>query len=53
MIYSLDNRRLYAFQEAGIDNIKTVWATDEEVTNEAWKFTTKNGGISIRVRGSR
>jgi hypothetical protein len=50
-IYSLDNRRLYAFREAGIDNIPYRWATKKEITNEAWKFTTTNGGTEIRVRG--
>lgn len=48
-LYSLDNRRLYAFQQAGIP-IPTVRATPEDVDREAWKFTTKNDGISIRVR---
>jgi len=51
VIYSLDNRRLYAFKEAGIDNINYVWATPEEIANEAWKMTTNNGGVTIRVRG--
>ena len=48
-IYSLDNRRLYTFQEANVP-LRTVWATPEEVAAEAWKFTTKNDGTSIRVR---
>ncbi len=48
--YTLDNRRLFAAQEAGMQ-IKYRLATQEEVTNEAWKFTTKNDGTSIRVRG--
>ena len=51
VIYSLDNRRLYAFKEAGIDNINYVWATPKEIANEAWKMTTNNGGVTIRVRG--
>jgi len=49
-VFSLDNRRLYAAQQAGV-KIKTVGATQDEILSEAWKFTTKNGGASIRVRG--
>ncbi len=48
-LYSLDNRRLYAFQEAGVP-IRSVWATADEVTSEAWKFTTRNDGVFVRVR---
>ncbi|MCU7840520.1 MAG: RHS repeat-associated core domain-containing protein [Candidatus Thiodiazotropha sp. (ex Troendleina suluensis)] len=51
-IFSLDNRRLYAGQQAGV-RIRTVGATQDEILREAWKFTTKNGGESIRVRGGR
>ncbi|MCK4260909.1 MAG: hypothetical protein KAX49_18170 [Halanaerobiales bacterium] len=51
-IYSLDNRRLYAFQEAGV-KVNYKWATAEEVANEAWKFNPINDGLSIRVRGKR
>ena len=50
VIYSLDNRRLYAFQQAGVE-IKYTWATPEEIAVEAWKFTTTNGGTSVVVRG--
>ncbi|MFH9712871.1 RHS repeat-associated core domain-containing protein [Streptomyces luteogriseus] len=48
-LYSLDNRRLYAFKEAGVP-VQFVKATPRQVEQEAWKFTTKNDGISIRVR---
>lgn len=48
--YTLDNRRLYVFQEAGV-NIRFKRATAAEVENQAWKFTTKNDGVSIIVRG--
>ena len=51
VLYSLDNRRLYAFKQAGIENIPYRWATPEEIANESWKFTTENGGSSIQVRG--
>lgn len=49
-LYSLDNRRLKAFQEAGVP-IRTRPATADEIANEAFKFTSKNDGASIRVRG--
>lgn len=48
-VYSLDNRRLYTFKEAGIP-VRFVRATPQQVQQEAWKFTTKNDGTSIRVR---
>ena len=48
--FTLDNRRLKAFQEAGVP-IRTVKATSEEITNEAWKMTTKTDGLTIKVRG--
>ena len=50
VLYSLDNRRLQAFQEAGIP-IPYRMATPEEIAAEAFKFSTENGGTSIRVRG--
>jgi hypothetical protein len=50
VLYTLDNRRLWAFRQARIP-IPYRMATPEEVVAEAWKFTTKNGGTSIRVRG--
>lgn len=49
-LFSLDNRRLEAFRQAGVD-IPYRMATPEEIAAEAWKFTTQNGGTSIRVRG--
>ncbi|MEW1719734.1 RHS repeat-associated core domain-containing protein [Streptomyces sp. NPDC093109] len=52
-IYSLDNRRLHAFREAGVD-IRFRRATSDEVNREIVrgdKFSTKNDGVSIRVRG--
>jgi hypothetical protein len=50
VLYSLDNRRLQAFQQAGVP-IPYRMATPQEVAAEAFKFTTENGGTSIRVRG--
>jgi adenine deaminase len=50
-IFTLDNRRLAAFQEAGIP-IRYELATPEEVLKayRQGKFTTINGGTSIRIR---
>ncbi len=48
--FTLDNRRLFVFQQAGVP-IPSVQATVEEIAADAWKFTTRNEGISIRVRG--
>jgi hypothetical protein len=50
-MFTLDNRRLVAFQKAGIPDVPYVMASPEEVAAEAWKFTTKDSGASILVRG--
>jgi hypothetical protein len=49
-LFTLDNRRLEAFRRAGVP-IRYRYATPEEAANEAFKFTTRNGGQSVRVRG--
>ncbi len=49
-IYTLDNRRLAAFQQAGVD-VPYRLATPQEIANEGWKFTTTNDGTSILIRG--
>ncbi|WP_228644956.1 DNRLRE domain-containing protein [Microtetraspora sp. AC03309] len=49
-LYTLDNRRLLAFQRAGIP-VRYRMATAAEIRRDAFKFTTKNSGTSIRVRG--
>ncbi|MCP1307952.1 RHS repeat domain-containing protein [Paenibacillus tyrfis] len=49
-LYSLDNRRLYAFQQANV-NVRYRLATESEVSAQMWKMTTKNNGTSIRIRG--
>ena len=48
--FTLDNRRLEAFRRVGVA-IPWRMATPEEIEAEADKFTTKNGGISVRARG--
>lgn len=50
-LFTLDNRRLYVFQQAGLP-IDTVAATRDQIINDSFKFTTRNSGTSIRVRGS-
>ncbi|MFC0627422.1 RHS repeat-associated core domain-containing protein [Kribbella deserti] len=51
--YSLDNRRLAAFKDAGIP-IRYRMASPREIQRELdSKFTTMNDGTSIRVRGQR
>jgi hypothetical protein len=47
-LHTLDNRRLVAFQKAGIP-MPFRMATPEEVAGESWKFTTKNEGRSIVI----
>lgn len=50
-LYTLDNRRLEAFRRADVDVL--VWmATPQEIAEEAWKFTTPNDGVSVRIRGA-
>jgi len=51
-MFTLDNRRLYALQQAGVKAINAVWATAEELARELpKKFTTANDGLSVVVRG--
>ncbi len=50
LLFTLDNRRLEAFRRAGVV-IPWRMATPEQLAAEAWKFTTINQGISVRVRG--
>lgn len=49
-LYSLENRRLYAYQQAGID-VPTQPATAAQIRRDTFKFTTPNGGQDIVVRG--
>ncbi|QUJ67397.1 hypothetical protein KDD30_15385 [Photobacterium sp. GJ3] len=49
-VFSLDYSRLKSFQEAGVP-MRTKPATVYEIANEAFKFTSKNEGASIRVLG--
>jgi hypothetical protein len=49
-LFTLDNRRLLAFQQAGV-GVPYRMATDAEAASQMWKFTTNNGGTSVVVRG--
>lgn len=49
-LFTLDNRRLEAFRRAEVD-VPVRVATPQEIAAEAWKFTTHNEGLSIRIRG--
>ena len=52
LTYTLDNRRLFAADQAGVD-IQTIPATAEEIVRELpRKFTTPNEGTIIGVRGT-
>jgi hypothetical protein len=48
--FTLDNRRLEAFRRAGVE-IPWRLATAEEIERGSFKFTTTNGGVSVKVRG--
>src|SRR6185437_89657 len=49
-IITLDNRRLYAFKQAGVE-VRCRWATPDEVKNNSFKFTAgRLGKASIEVR---
>jgi hypothetical protein len=47
--FTLDNRRLEVSRRARVD-VPYRLATEQEIESERWKFTTTNGGTSIRVR---
>ncbi|WP_158920198.1 RHS repeat-associated core domain-containing protein [Streptomyces sp. NBRC 109706] len=48
-LFTLDNRRLVAFQMAGTP-VPFRMATAAEAINESWKFTTVTDGMSIVIR---
>lgn len=50
LLFTLDNRRLEAFRRAGLE-VPYRMATADEIASQSWKFTTKNQGISVIVRG--
>jgi hypothetical protein len=46
-IYTLDHRRLVAYQRAGRNSIPVQWASLSVVRDNRWKFSTSDGGRSI------
>lgn len=49
-LVTLDNRRLYCCQQAGV-KVKCRWATPDEIEHDDFKFTAgENGSTSITVR---
>lgn len=50
LLFTLDNRRLWAFQKAK-KQVRCRFASPEEMKSNQFKFTTKNNGKSIAVRG--
>ncbi len=51
--YTLNNRRVYAFQEAGITDSPIVDVSDnlKLLRSKTWQFTTENGGTSSELLG--
>ena len=47
-IYTLDHRRLVAYRMAARKIIPVQWASLSVVWDNRWKFTTPNGGRSLR-----
>jgi hypothetical protein len=52
LIYTLDNRRLYAYQQAGRTSIPVKWVDTDVVFKFRWKFTTQDGGLSVILLGN-
>jgi hypothetical protein len=54
--YTLDNRRLAAFRaavgEADWDKIPVKLASEEEIYDERYKFSTPNYGESVPIKGT-
>ena len=50
-LYSIDNRRLYAFKQADMDRIKIKRISKNQIP--PGRRSTPNDGLSIRVRGRR
>ena len=49
-IWTLDHRRLAAFRLARLNSVPVRWATPNEIAQNMWKMTTKNGGVSIELK---
>jgi hypothetical protein len=46
-VWTLDHRRLTAFRLSGLDRAPIQWTNP---SNQMWKMTTTNGGISIKLK---
>ena len=62
LIFTLDNRRLYAFQQAGMQQIRVKYATRDDIINDKDKFSAiykdyarqqHNFGTTVRLRKRR
>jgi hypothetical protein len=51
MVFTLDNRRLYAFKQAGVEVPYVKLSSIPKKEN--FKFTTTNSGTSIEVRNKK
>jgi RHS repeat-associated protein len=49
-LYTIDNRRLVAFQKAGLEEVPFRMATPSEIVKDDFKFRTTTEGKSIRIR---
>ena len=50
LYFTLDNRRLFVAHQAGVP-VNISPATIQEISREAWKFTTPNAGCIVCVKG--
>ncbi len=48
-IWTLDHRRLVAFNLAGLDEVPCQWVSYDCAMDQWWKMTTVNGGKSIKL----
>jgi hypothetical protein len=49
-VYTLDHRRLAAYDIAGTDSIPVVWMNNiDSLETSRWQFTTKNWGMHIII----
>lgn len=49
LLFTLDNRRLWAFQKAKMQ-VRCRFASPKEIESNGFKFTSENAGKSIKVR---
>ena len=49
VLYTLDNRRLYEFQKAGLTDIPYEFEDENNVASQRWKFSTQNQGRRLNI----